>query len=724
MQTQDMDRLRQLARSPYDIMRCSSVKAIGHLKDKDSVSLLIEMLQDEDEDVRCDVITALGDIGNTEAIPALIESLQYDPSGDSKQAVVDALVKLDAREAIPFFLKLVTHRDETLAWDDEELVDGGWDDWLDIQIKAIETLGHWGIEDAAIEISIALNDVEGQDISSVSTKALSSMGKPGFTVLERLLQDGSSRQRRNTAAAIVSMPQSDDMPLIDDLLSHENDFIRFASVQALINRNPNHEKIVSHTQDPSSEIRKLVIEKANLDDQYLIAALLEDSHSEVRLMAVEKLSSGSVLNDDDPLSRLFLHRVEQDVPDVAAACLLALARRCPKKARNMVKEVLFDDRQNVTLKWAAVRSLRNFDFRNMEITLQKVLQDDEISIRQEALVGISEKAKKDDTKALNLLLKALAPSISEIKSQDSLNTIDLEDNQEAITNIEKSGLNVSENSDAGSTSTLGSILGDEERARDTVVEAVHDETLELNKDELEMLAQTQRLPKKKVVSFDLNDAEKNAEMRRFTATLLGDIPTIPSREALEMLLDDNDDSIKTAALHSLSRFAVAGTILSDDTLAKLPIMLTIPNADVKKHALRLIASAKVNTAAKAVKACLKEKDALVRADAVLAWVALGNECPLNFMDDESSTVRIAATKSLIINDSELVKDIVGSLITPTSIGREDVLAVISERAPDEVVSRLFTLLENKESQIQWPLAMTMLEGVVTKHMSSTADFVG
>ena len=112
-----LDLFGDLARSDYDVLRCTGVQGLGQIGDATAVPLLIAALEDEDEDVRIDAADALGRIGSSEAVEPLLNSLRRDPCGDVKRAAAAALGAMRAVEAAPLLRALVAGRaEDEIAW--------------------------------------------------------------------------------------------------------------------------------------------------------------------------------------------------------------------------------------------------------------------------------------------------------------------------------------------------------------------------------------------------------------------------------------------------------------------------------------------------------------------------------------------------------------------------------------------------------------------------------
>ena len=169
--------------SDRELERFAAVKVLGRMDTGSSASILISALEDGDEDVRIEAARALGRSQAPDAAAALCTTIVEDPCADAKLAAIKSLGTIVApggEETTNLLRRMVIDRDESLVWDDEEFHAGGWDDWLDLQIAAIETLGVLGVSEAAGDIVTAMNDEMGQDLSAIGCKTLAQLGDAGI----------------------------------------------------------------------------------------------------------------------------------------------------------------------------------------------------------------------------------------------------------------------------------------------------------------------------------------------------------------------------------------------------------------------------------------------------------------------------------------------------------------------------------------------------------------
>ena len=121
---------------------------------------LVAALLDQDPDVRGDALAALVACARREDAAAIRSSFCGDPVPEVKLAALQALVRLRDPEFLPLLRRLAKDRaEDTVTWEDEA---GVWDDWLDLQVAAIEALGELGLSDVIDDLLEARADEMGQ----------------------------------------------------------------------------------------------------------------------------------------------------------------------------------------------------------------------------------------------------------------------------------------------------------------------------------------------------------------------------------------------------------------------------------------------------------------------------------------------------------------------------------------------------------------------------------
>ncbi|MFK5986301.1 MAG: HEAT repeat domain-containing protein [Pseudomonadota bacterium] len=200
-----INRLLSYLEKGDEIDRCYAAKTLGNLRVKEATTALMDRLRDEDIDVCIDAIGALGKISEPDTLPILIESLDKDPDGDVKLAVTESLAFFQNKATIEVLLKLAADRPEGMEFDDHD----DWDNWWDLQEKAIVILGEMQVQKAFSVLKVVLEDEFSQDIEAIILKAMAKIGGEADEYLIARLNGTSSsgqkyseREQRRAATAL------------------------------------------------------------------------------------------------------------------------------------------------------------------------------------------------------------------------------------------------------------------------------------------------------------------------------------------------------------------------------------------------------------------------------------------------------------------------------------------------------------------------------------------
>ena len=153
-----------------DVHRCLAARALGRIGAPAAVQPLIAALLDEDEDVRTDAAEALSVLIDPRAGQQLLENLLGDPCAEVKLAAIETLAKLGDRRVTPWLRRMVKGRDEEINWDEQEFFASGWNDWVDVQAKAISALATLNAEEAVPDIVAAMDEGRIADAKALQDK--------------------------------------------------------------------------------------------------------------------------------------------------------------------------------------------------------------------------------------------------------------------------------------------------------------------------------------------------------------------------------------------------------------------------------------------------------------------------------------------------------------------------------------------------------------------------
>ena len=273
---------------------------------------------DPDPDLRADAMAALARCARPGDAPAIRRSLAGDPVGEVKVAAVQALARLKDGGAGPLLRALALGRCEAeVAWEEPG---SGWDDWLDVQVAAIEALGTIGAEDAVDDLIEARDDEMGQDLDHVVFAALARMTELAVVALK----DGDPTLRAAAARALAA--RSDAASHLAPLLDDPDDSVRATALKAVAAADS--EQAVRGFGDPSAIVRGAALDAAagcgqdRLVEQAL-RALVEGGftdtlHQACRRHPIARQALLAMLREADSLSPQRLLMILQALTHAAA----------------------------------------------------------------------------------------------------------------------------------------------------------------------------------------------------------------------------------------------------------------------------------------------------------------------------------------------------------------------------------------------------------------------
>ncbi len=647
-----------------ELRRCWAAQALGRIGASEAARALVAALEDEDEDVRSDAAEALAALAGPELGATLQESLVRDPCGAVKLAAIDGLARLRHAPAIPLLRALLRNRDAGVVWDEEGFVNEGWDDWLDVQARAIGALAEMGAEEAAADILAAMRDEEGQDLSEPGTRALARLGGPGLAALAELARDPDPRRRRRVMRAIAGADHEDARRLLLEGLRDRDPEVRLVALTALAEKDPQHPSLAGLFRDPAPEVRAEAVRRCGRFHGEHLDALFDDRSSEVQAAALEALLAAPRLTVPRLVRRL---RVKLRGPDgpVAAKAAELLAVRAPDIAREDLAEQLADTDRPEPLRCAAIECLARLDPPPAPL-LARYLRDPRRPVRITALSLLTGLAGREQSpvagEARALLIGALgrgrgpeeeAPPQPEAEAEaDGEGGPEGERSEGTETGTPTAEEPVSETPTTETkgdypVSTLEAILGEPP----PVIEQEARESVELTEEDLEFLALANRRPRKRRVAPEPEIAAEE-EVPRLVARLLGDLSGDEVAVALASVLADPDRELAAAAADSLTRIAAREGRLPAEVGEALRAACAATDRDTRLAAVRALGDAGDIAAGEALRAALEDADPFVRAEALRSLGRRGEAsrtCTAALTDPEPN-VRLAAAEALLAGE--------------------------------------------------------------------------
>lgn len=703
------------AKSEYDVIRLRAIQALSAIGAANSPAL-IEALLDDDEDVRQDAAQALGALGVQDAAPQLLENLIHDPCGEVKLACVTALAELKSEDAAPYLRTLVTGRGEDITWDEDELHQDEWDDWLDTQIASIKALGRMG-DVAAIEpIVMALMDEDGQELGDVACEALGRIGEASVPTLGVFTQSQNRRLRHRALRTLASIGGAEVEAILRKATTDKDGAVRLIAYEALM---PKDAALVEQAlTDAVEDIRIAALEEAGFSEPELLDRMMRDPGAKVQLALLDRLDRSTPIADQDDLRWQvldFLATGQQ--PEVSAQALGLLAALAPELVAdrlNALFSVDADDLNAERIQWAIVDALATSSLREAAEWLQRACRSPFRSVRLKAVASLAMIVTDADRPHVNqqqgrelLLSFALAPMPVAADEEPE------ETPQTDIAALEEAGLDVSEGGENGPTSSLGAILGHDAIAAEMTQEAQEDEVQPLTPREQALLAKATRHPKRRRVALDDDAVALQRETRMSAIRLLGEVKGM--QVMLAQIAQDPETEIAQQAFAALG-VAVArhGAELDQDQLVDLITKgLSHTDSALSLQALKLLQQADLppqDSLRGKLCAMVKTGDTAFRIDAMhilTRWDGTP-DVARSLLDDISAPVRQAAMRLL----SETAPDQAGAAIVPFLLANPEqrIVTYVKDSTP-AIVSigrELLAELRDEDRRAQWPVMISAL----------------
>lgn len=638
-------------RQGVDVHRCLAAQALGRIGHPGAVETLIEALLDEDEDVRADAAWALSRLADPRAGRQLMENFLGDPCGDVKLGAIEGLVRLHCPDMIPWLRRLLKGRDEEIAWDEDAFYEGGWDDWLDIQVKAVQALADMGAGEAVPEIVAMIDDEHGQDMTETAFKALARLRKPGIDALIRFLEDKNERRRRRAAAVLAGVSGGAAEAAVARALRDPSMGVRLAAARPLAARNPADERLVPLFRDDQPEVRAEAVRLCGRHHPSSVDALLDDEADRVVQAALGVLADAPDLLPADAVVERLRSRLRGSAVETAAAAAVAFAAVAPAASLDDLVEHLGDPARPVDARMGALRGLAAVGGEQAARALVEVLGDEQRQIRLEAMVALAGMAESDrewpnfpGAALLAALRGELVPEpeaghpgepadVAKGRRKDGLAAAQRKPGQD--------GGGDGTREPAFPTSTLQSILGGESPAAKILEQ--RDEGVELTQEDMERLALARRFPRNRRLPAAPRVAP-HQDVRRFAARVLGDVARDDVALELARALKDHDTDVRLAAADSLARIGERMKEFPRQAAEALVGALADPARDMRLSAVRALGAAGGAGIADRLIGLLGDEDSFVRTEAIGAFSRLdktGSETEA-LLADRDPGVRLAA----------------------------------------------------------------------------------
>ncbi|MEM9250053.1 MAG: HEAT repeat domain-containing protein [Pseudomonadota bacterium] len=386
-----------------DVLRSAAVRALARVAGPDHRTAFLKALLDPDPDVRTDAMDVLAGIAHPQDAETLRRSLEGDPVREVKVAAIRALGRLKDHAASDGLRALALSRcDETIAWEDEN---SDWEDWLDVQIAAIEALGCIGTQDAIADMMAARDDEMGQTLDIPVFEALSKLGEEGIAYLLAIIETEPGLAAQRAAGVLSRVAPTLLEPHLTVLISNSDPVLRRTAVDLLAASGEEIAHLVA--TDPDATVRIHALRRcAPLQPEVALEAL-QDASPDVAAAALRLLRPPLESGMQDVLVDNMLAWVEKAPPGLMCEVAMQLPYWAPDRAVMPLKRLAGDEDRPLQARVAAVRGLGAvcppLDAGDIVALLHNPAQQ----VRTAALVLLRARAETGDPAAVDALIHAI-----------------------------------------------------------------------------------------------------------------------------------------------------------------------------------------------------------------------------------------------------------------------------------------------------------------------------
>ncbi len=633
-----------------DVHRCLAAQALGRVGGVVAVQPLIAALLDEDEDVRTDAAEALAGLADPQAGEQLLENLLGDPCAEVKLAAIDGLGKIQDGQVIPWLRRLVKGRDGEIVWDEDEFYASGWDDWVDIQIRAVNALADLNAAEAVPDIVAAIWDEDAQDMTEAAFKALARMERPGIEALACFLDEKSVRLRRRAAAALAATDSEDAAVPLDRALSDPSAAVRLAAMQARAAHCPTDGRLIALLADPDAAVRSEAATLCGAHHPERLPALLDDASEKVQMAALTALAGLGAFPGGEALAAKLRAKLDVETAGVAAAAARAFAAIAPQSGLADLIGLLIDTGRPLEARLGALQGLAQIGGEQAVASLISVMDDGARAVRLEAMSALARLAQAEawPNAAGVALLAALrgryAPE-GDDGGEELVTNPAPATSAEVETPLPELSAKTGDVGVVFPTSTLNAILNDTPEAREVL--DLPEQGVELTPADMERLALAKRIKPKARVPVSpklvLHD-----DIRRFAARVLGDLAYGEVAQELAVALTASDAEVRMAAADSLARIGVRLSPLPSDVADAVTAAAPTADRDLKLLLIRALAACEGGGIDGMLMTYMSDGDSFIRKEAVGALARLGRVGGeiAALLDDPDPAVRLCAAEAI------------------------------------------------------------------------------
>lgn len=442
-----------LLKNEDPIKRAAATKALGILGDARPIPLLIKMLKDSDAKVRSNAAESLGEFEDKSAVLPLIDLLNKDKDDEAKALAALSLGYLGDKRAVPPLLKQIKHPN------------------VDVRDNVVIALGELKDKRAFLPLVGRLKDEEGV----IRMRAVRSIGK---------FKD------KRAIPILVQALEND----FETTFGGDTDDI--AEVFAEIGKT---ELLIPHLKNTKRDVRIAVVDALDLIGDKKTLPVLIDVVNKDKDDWVRNSAFNAITKFNDPRTFPLLLRLLNDKYEgIRRHASWAIGKLKDKRAIGPLTKILKErDEDNEFVRWGALDSLIILKGKEMCPTLIKILQDETANgnLRSDAATYLAQLNCKKGIEPL----ATFANHKDEYIKRHAMNALGkLGDKRAFYPLIEQLRSNQSAGNREEAAEALGQ-LGDK-RAGDYLLKALNDESLRVQIQSMESLAQLDE--KRAVVSIE------------------------------------------------------------------------------------------------------------------------------------------------------------------------------------------------------------------------------
>lgn len=388
-----------------DVLRTGAVRALANRApgDRRGREALLAALLDEDPDVRTDAMDALVAFAIPEDADTIRRSLEGDPVREVKAAAIGILSKLGDRPSIPILRALAASRcEDQVAWEDENDV---WDDWLEIQVMAIEALGAMNVHEAVADLLAIRKDEYGQNVDLPVFRALAKMGERGGAELLTIAKTETGQARKRALEAFAGSDTDVLRDHLDFLLADEMTAIRRLALPLLDPSDPRAYSLAFADPDPA--LRRAALLHFAPDCPQWPTAALSDTDETVQAAALDVLNLPLAPELCEAVKANLLAWLSVSGPVLTAAAARFMPRFTPEDAAGPLIDLAGDASRPLEARIAAVDAVGALGGDAAPERMIRLLANEAQQVRAMALSHLARLARSGDEAAKDAVAHAV-----------------------------------------------------------------------------------------------------------------------------------------------------------------------------------------------------------------------------------------------------------------------------------------------------------------------------